>query len=367
MKLRTPPLSLFAAAAVVALLAACSEPSHPDPRTETPRVSVTRVQPDRAPAQAYTGVVSARVQSELGFRVAGKVTERLVDVGQTVKRGQPLMRLDRSDLGLALDAQAFTVSALRARAEQTRADEARLRGLVEQGAISAQTYDQAKAGADSAQALLDSALAQQKVAGNAAGYALLAADVDGVVVDTLAEPGQVVRAGEPVVRLARSGQREALVNLPESVRPAIGSRAQAVLHSHPGVFFPARLRQLSDAADARSRTYEARYVLEGDAARAPLGATVTLHLNDATGETGAARVSVPIAALYDAGHGTGVWVLDEQGSAVHFRPVEVARLGDETASISAGLKVGERIVAMGAHLLQEGRAVRVADLPGGRP
>lgn len=364
MKLSTPPLSLFAAAAVVALLAACSEPSHPDPRTETPRVSVTLVQPDRVPAQAYTGVVSARVQSELGFRVAGKVTERLVDVGQTVKRGQPLMRLDRSDLGLALDAQAFTVSALRARAEQTRADEARLRGLVEQGAISAQTYDQAKAGADSAQALLDSAVAQQKVAGNAAGYALLAADVDGVVVDTLAEPGQVVRAGEPVVRLARSGQREALVNLPESVRPAIGSRAQAALHSHPGVFFPARLRQLSDAADARSRTYEARYVLEGAAARAPLGATVTLRLNDTTDE---ARVSVPIAALHDAGHGTGVWVLDEQGSAVHFRLVEVARLGDETASISAGLKVGERIVAMGAHLLQEGRAVRVTDLPGGRP
>ncbi|HEY9192773.1 MAG TPA: efflux RND transporter periplasmic adaptor subunit [Methyloversatilis sp.] len=364
MKLRTPPLSLLAAAGLVALLAACSEPSHPDPRTETPRVSVTRVQPDRAPAQAYTGVVSARVQSELGFRVAGKVTERLVDVGQTVKRGQPLMRLDRSDLGLALDAQAFTVSALRARAEQTRADEARLRGLVEQGAISAQAYDQAKAGADSAQALLDSAVAQQKVASNAADYAVLTADVDGVVVDTLAEPGQVVRAGEPVVRLARAGQREALVNLPESVRPGIGSRAQAALHSHPGVAFPARLRQLSDAADARSRTYEARYVLEGDAARAPLGATVTLHLNDAAGE---ARVSVPIAALYDAGHGTGVWVLDEQGSAVHFRPVEVARLGDETASISAGLKVGERIVAMGAHLLQEGRAVRVTDLPGGRP
>ena len=366
MKLRTPPLSLFAAAAVT-LLAACSEPSHPDPRTEAPRVSVTRVQPDHAPAQAYTGVVSARVQSELGFRVAGKVTERLVDVGQTVKRGQPLMRLDRSDLGLALDAQAFTVSALRARAEQTRADEARLRGLVEQGAISAQAYDQAKAGADSAQALLDSAVAQQKVASNAADYAVLTADADGVVVDTLAEPGQVVRAGEPVVRLARAGQREALVNLPESVRPAIGSRAQAALHSHPGVAFPARLRQLSDAADPRSRTYEARYVLEGDAARAPLGATVTLRLNDVVGGADGERVCVPIAALHDAGQGTGVWVLDEQGSAVHFRPVTVARLGDEIASISAGLKAGERIVAMGAHLLQEGRAVRVTDLPGGRP
>jgi RND family efflux transporter MFP subunit len=360
MDARLLPLSVLVALALVG----CTQPPAPDPRTGVPRVSMALVQPDRAAMLSYTGVVTSRVVGDLGFRVAGKIVERLVDTGQTVRRGQPLMRLDAVDLDLALDAQAAGVEAARARAVQARADELRLRGLVEQGAVSAQARDQAIAGAESAQALLDAALAQQQVARNATGYTLLMADSDGVVVDTLAEPGQVVRAGEPVVRLARAGAREALVNLPESVRPAVGSAATATLHSLPGARFTARLRQLSDAADPRSRTFEARYLLDGAAAQAPLGSTVTLSLDGAVPRD---QVRVPIAALHDAGRGPGVWVIADaadQGSAagvVHFRPVTVARLGQDSASISDGLQVGERIVALGAHLLREGVAVRIAD------
>jgi RND family efflux transporter MFP subunit len=348
---------------LVLALAACSQPAQPDPRTGVPRVAVAVVQPDRAASQSYTGVVTSRVVGDLGFRVAGKVVERLVDTGQTVRRGQPLMRLDAADLDLALAAQAAAVEAARARAVQARADEQRLRGMVEQGAVSAQVRDQAVAGADSAQALLDAALAQQQVARNAAGYSLLVADSDGVVVDTLVEPGQVVRAGEPVVRLARSGAREALVNLPESVRPAVGSGATATLHSLPGATFTARLRQLSDAADPRSRTFEARYLLDGAAAQAPIGSTVTLALDRMSGEAAGERVRVPIAALHDAGQGPGVWVIEQAGdtSRVAFRPVTLAGLGHDSASISAGLRAGERIVALGAHLLRDGSAVRGLD------
>jgi RND family efflux transporter MFP subunit len=344
-------------------LASCSQPAQPDPRTGVPRVSVAVVQPDRAASLSYTGVVTSRVLGDLGFRVAGKVVERLVDTGQTVRRGQPLMRLDAVDFDLALAAQAGAVEAAQARAVQARADEQRLRGLVERGAVSAQVRDQAVAAADSAQALLDAALAQQQVARNAAGYTLLVADSDGVVVDTLVEPGQVVRAGEPVVRLARAGAREALVNLPESVRPAVGSGAIATLHSLPGATFSARLRQLSDAADPRSRTFEARYLLEGTAAQAPLGSTVTLALDRISGEAAGERVRVPIAALHDAGQGPGVWVIEQAGdtSRVAFRPVMLAGLGHDSASISAGLRVGERIVALGAHLLRDGSAVRGLD------
>lgn len=362
MDARLLPLSVLVALALA--LAGCTQPPSPDPRTGVPRVVVALVQPDRVASLSYTGVVTSRVVGDLGFRVAGKVVERLVDTGQTVRRGQPLMRLDAADLDLAFDAQGAAADAARARAVQARADEQRLRGLVEQGAVSAQARDQAIAAADSAQATLDAALAQQQVARNAAGYALLVADGDGVVVDTLAEPGQVVRAGEPVVRLARAGAREALVNLPESVRPAVGSAATATLHSLPGEVFAARLRQLSDAADPRSRTFEARYLLDGAAARAPLGSTVTLSLDDAAPRD---HVRVPIAALHDAGRGPGVWVIAEaadQGSAagvVHFRPVTVSRLGQDSASISDGLQVGERIVALGAHLLREGVAVRIAE------
>lgn len=348
---------------LVLALAACTQPAQPDPRTGVPRVAVAVVQQDRAASQSYTGVVTSRVVGDLGFRVAGKVVERLVDTGQTVRRGQPLMRLDAADLDLALAAQAAAVEAARAQAVQARADEQRLRGMVEQGAVSAQVRDQAVAGADSAQALLDAALAQQQVARNAAGYSLLVADSDGVVVDTLVEPGQVVRAGEPVVRLARSGAREALVNLPESVRPAVGSGATATLHSLPGATFTARLRQLSDAADPRSRTFEARYLLDGAAAQAPIGSTVTLALDRMSGAAAGERVRVPIAALHDAGQGPGVWVIEQAGdtSRVTFRPVTLAGLGHDSASISAGLQVGERIVALGAHLLRDGSAVRGLD------
>jgi RND family efflux transporter MFP subunit len=348
---------------LVLALAACTQPAQPDPRTGVPRVAVAVVQPDRAASRSYTGVVTSRVVGDLGFRVAGKVVERLVDTGQTVRRGQPLMRLDAADLDLALAAQAAAVEAARARAVQARADEQRLRGMVEQGAVSAQVRDQAVAGADSAQALLDAALAQQQVARNAAGYSLLVADSDGVVVDTLVEPGQVVRAGEPVVRLARSGAREALVNLPESVRPAVGSGATATLHSLPGSTFTARLRQLSDAADPRSRTFEARYLLDGAAAQAPIGSTVTLALDRMSGDVAGERVRVPIAALHDAGQGPGVWVIEQAGdtSRVTFRPVTLAGLGHDSASISAGLRAGERIVALGAHLLRDGSAVRGLD------
>jgi RND family efflux transporter MFP subunit len=358
------PASIAALVAATALLAACSRPADPDPRTEAPTVSVVRVTADGAMTQRYTGVVAARVQSDLGFRVAGKVTERLVDVGQAVRRGQPLMRLDGADLALALDAQAAAVSAARARAHQAQADEVRLRGLVSQGAISTQAYELARAAADSARAQVDAAEAQQHVARNQRGYAVLAADADGVVVDVLAEPGQVVRAGEPVLRLARTGQREALVNLPESVRPAPGSVARASLPGLPGQAFGARLRQLSDAADPHSRTFEARYVLDGAAAQAPLGATVTLQLAASHAD---GVVHVPLAALHDGGQGHGVWVVDEAGTSVTFRAVTVAQMQAETASVSAGLAPGERIVAMGAQLLHEGQQVRAVAPIGGRP
>jgi RND family efflux transporter MFP subunit len=196
-------------------------------------------------------VVVARTQSDLGFRVQGKILERFVDTGQTVKRGQPLMRLDPVDLKLQALAQQQAVDAARARARKAISDEARYRGLVASGAVSASEYDQIKAAADSAKAELSAAQAQANVAQNATGYAVLLADSDGVVMETLGEPGQVVSAGQAVIRLARAGQREALVQLPETLRPAIGSEAQATRYGNETEPVVARLRLLSDSADAR--------------------------------------------------------------------------------------------------------------------
>ncbi|MDR7259930.1 RND family efflux transporter MFP subunit [Sphingomonas sp. BE270] len=317
---------------------------------------IATAKPADGSERAFTGIVAARVQSDLGFRVAGKVTSRLVEVGQTVRRGQILMRIDPVDLALQTAAQDRAVAAAQARAVQTAADERRYRDLVAGGAVSASAYDQAKAAALSAQAQLEAARAQARIAGNTVGYTVLRADADGVVVETLAEPGQVVAAGQTVLRLAHSGPREATISLPETVRPAIGSIASATLYDAPAAV-RARLRQLSDAADPRTRTYEARYVLEGAAAAAPLGATVQIALSPSKAQP---AISVPLAAVYDEGRGPGVWVLAGDGRHVAWRPVRVAALSEETASISAGLKPGERFVAMGAHLLHQNQDVRVA-------
>jgi RND family efflux transporter MFP subunit len=349
-------------------LLACSEPPAADPRTEAPLVRTAAVQQADAASRSFTGTVAARVQSDLGFRVAGKVAARLVDAGQTVKRGLPLMRIDPADLQLAAHAQQEAVSAARARARQAAADEARYRDLRGTGAISISAYDQVKAAADAAQAQLSAAEAQADVARNASGYAVLVADGDGVVMETLAEPGQVVSAGQPVLRLAHAGQREAVVQLPETLRPALGSTGQASLFGKEDASVAAKLRQLSDTADRLTRTFEARYVLEGALANAPLGATVTIRIADGDGPAAApAGLQVPIGALYDGGKGAGVWLVNGTPAKAAWRPVAVLQLDAEHARVSGNLHQGDRVVALGAHLLRDGVPVRVAAAEGARP
>lgn len=351
-------LASYAICLLPLALAACGDDHASDPRTEAPLVRIGAVQGGSTASRSFTGVVAARIQSDLGFRVTGKVLERLVDTGQTVKRGQPLMRIDPIDLGLQARAQQEAVAAAQARAKQTADDEARYRDLVVEGAVSASAYDQIKAAADSARAQLKAAEAQADVARNASSYALLLADADGVVVETLAEPGQVVSAGQPVVRLARAGQREAIVHLPETLRPALGSVAKATLYGQRPAPVSAKLRLLSDAADRVTRTYEARYVLEGALAQAPLGATVTVEIPDGTAST--PSLQIPIGALFDPGKGTGVWVVEGKPPKVVWRSVQLLGLTDNVAQVTGDLKIGEQVVSLGAHLLREGEAVRPA-------
>ena len=336
-------------------LAGCGK-SEADPRTVPPLVRTAEAGTADGSAQAFTGMVGSRVQSDLGFRVGGKVVARLVDAGQVVRRGQPLMRIDSTDYTLAAQAAASTVAAARAREAQASADERRYRELVSAGAVSASAYDQAKAAALSARAQLSGAQAQARVSRNDAGYTVLVADADGTVAETLAEPGQVVGAGQTVVRLARSGPREAIIALPETLRPALGSEAEARTYS--GLGGTARLRQLSDAADPATRTFEARFVLSGAPAAAPLGSTVTVRLA-APGHQ--AMIAVPLGAIYDRGQGPGVWVVNGGNSPkVSWRPVRLAAIGEDKATVTAGLRAGERFVALGAHMLHQGQPVRIA-------
>ena len=353
--LRSP---VVAALGSLMLLPSCRSATGSDPRTDPPLVRTAIVQSTAsAQTRSFTGTVAARVQSDLGFRVSGKVLERLVSSGQRVRRGQPLMRLDDADLRLALHAQEEAVVAAAARARQATDDEARDRNLAAEGVEPPAAYDRMRASAEAARAQLRAVKAQAEVARNTTGYAVLVADAAGVIVETLAEPGQVVGAGQPVVRLAHDGPREAVVQLPETLRPMLGSSAQAALYGRAGVVVPTHLRELSSGADPLTRTFQAKYVLEGPLADAPLGATVSVVVP----AEGARRdLRVPIGALFDAGGGPGVWTIVDEPTRVRWRPIEPHRLDDETVSVSAGLQEGDRVVSLGAHVLHEGQQVRLA-------
>ena len=330
-----------------------------DSRTAPQLVRVAVASEVAGSERSFTGTVAARVQSNLGFRVSGKIVERLVDVGQQVTAGQPLMRVDDTDLRLALIAKRNQVASARAVLVQATAEEKRFGRLVQQGSkgsiVSVQRYEQAKAALDTAEAQLAAAQAEADVAENAATYTTLVAEADGMIVTTVAEPGQVVAAGQTVIQFAQDGAREAVVDLPEAVRPALGSDASASVYGDARSRSKAQLRQISDAADPQSRTYEARYVLEGDAASAPLGATVTLWITDSTRQ---AEVEVPVGAILDDGSRTGVWAVYRSAPTVRFVTVEITMIGAEKASVT-GIERGQEVVALGAHLLKDGAVIRI--------
>jgi len=346
-----------AAPLIFLTLAACGSGKPDAPPAPLVRTLVVG-QAGAAPLR-YTGVVRARIESDLGFRVGGKIVERLVDPGQRVRRGQALMRLDVTDFGLAASAASDRLRAAQAEATRAAAEEARLRRLVEAGAVSRSAYEVALAAAQSAASNLSAARAGADEAANQRGYTTLVADADGVVTDVLAQPGQVVSAGAPVVRLARAGDREAAVAVPEVQVATLPRAGRAVLYGSDRPL-TARLREVAGAADPLTRTYDARFALADPGL--PLGATVTVELP----RPGASALAVPLSSLHDGGAGPGVWVV--KSDRVMFRPVQVAALGEESVSIAPGaLAQGDRIVALGAQLLRQGQAVRVAGTVATRP
>lgn len=324
--------------------------------TTSPRlVLAAQVEPAAQHAAVYTGVVAARTESNLGFRVAGKVIERKVDPGMRVARGDTLLVLDIEDFELALRAANNRVQAARAELNQARDDAQRYQRLVSSGAISKQIFDQSATRLRIAEADLAAASSDANQVKNRRSYSVLRADADGVVTEVRVDRGQVVGEGQVVARLAHDGAREAVIDIPETQRKLASNPAQAALFSSPAVSVPARLRELSAAADPATRTFRARYILDGASEPFPIGSTITLRL---ASDAAAQQVRVPLGALYDAGQGSGVWLIDNE-EHVRFKPVQVVRLEQEHALLSAGVSSGQRVVALGAHLLHEGDPVRL--------
>lgn len=359
-----PAVSLPCIAAASLLLAGCSEP--PAPPAAVRPVFVTAVsQTPSAQTRSFTSVVRARVESDLAFRTGGKVVERLVEIGDRVKAGQVLARLDPADYQLAVKAASDQVQAATVDAQQAASDEARFRRLLADGSVGAADHERQKARSDAAAARLDQARRQLDLARNREGYAALVAPYAGVVTAIRFERGQVVPEGQPVVWLAREGDNEVVVDLPEDwVGRARSLTATAAPWADPAASWRLVLRELAPQASAPGRTYRARYAAAPESraqvSALPLGSTVQLTLS--APQAGPATVSLPVSALVKGSGAAGVWALDAKGSGLVFTPVKVVSIDDATVQVT-GLPVGSRVVSVGAQKLDAGTTVRAIERP----
>jgi RND family efflux transporter MFP subunit len=362
-------VSLLAVAAACVQLAACSDP--PPPATKAKPVFVTTVtEAVSSQTRSFTSVVRARVETDLGFRTGGKVVDRLVDVGEAVKAGQVLARLDAADYRLAVSAAADQVQAASVDAQQAASDEARLRRLLADGSVGSADHERQKARADAAAARLEQARRQLDLARNREGYATLVAPYAGVVTALRFERGQVVAEGQPVLSLARDGEREIVADLPEEWVGRVRTlAATATPWQDKKSSLRLVLRELSPLASAQGRTFRVRYAAAPDSraevTALPLGSTMQLNLIGQPDGPGASVL--PVTALVKASGSAGVWVLDGKGSGLVFKPVQVVDMDDASVRVT-GLAAGSRVVSVGAQKLDAGITVRAIErAPEGGP
>ncbi|MDR7272566.1 RND family efflux transporter MFP subunit [Pelomonas saccharophila] len=357
-----PALSLSSIAIASLMLTACSKP--PAPAAAVKPVFVTTVTPaNSAQTRSFTSVVHARVETELGFRTGGKVVERLVEVGGSVKAGQVLARLDPADYQLAVKAAADQVQAASVDAQQAASDEARFRRLLADGSVAAADHERQKARADAAAARLDQANRQLELARNREAYATLVAPYAGVVTTLRFERGQVVAEGQPVLSLARDGAREIVAELPEDwLGRARGLVATAAPWNDAKSQVRLVLRELSPQASVQGRTYRARYAAAPESretvAALPLGSTMQLTLSGS--QAGLATAELPVSALVKGSGPAGVWAVNAKGSGLVFTPVQVVSIDDATVRVT-GLTSGSKVVSVGAQKLDAGTAVRAIE------
>jgi RND family efflux transporter MFP subunit len=338
-------------------LAACNAP--PQAKRETPQRPVLVAEVHYAPRaedRVLPGIVKARIESDLGFRVSGKLAERFVDAGAVVKKGDPLARLDETDFRLQVDQAEADYSAAKGALDQTQAEEQRIETLKRQGWSAAADVDKVRAAADQARGAFARADRAVTLARNAAAYTTLKADADGIVSAILAEPGQVVAAGAPALRLAHTGEEEAAVAIPEAlVDRARSAPAHVEFWALPGVQTTATLRELSPNADPTTRTYLARYSLAKTPGHVQLGMSLTVTLADKSENV----ARLPLGALFDQGKGPALWVVDRASGAVTETPVRIAAYENESVLVVGGVAEGADVVALGAHKLDAGQKVRV--------
>lgn len=349
---------VLAGAALGGLLAGCSRP---EPAEEPVRsVRTLTVAPQSAGMTLeYAAEVRARTESRLGFRVAGKMVRRHVDLGDSVKAGQVLAQLDPQDLRLGQEAARASLFAAQANFEQAQADFNRFKELRDQGFISSAELERRDTALKAAEAQLVQARAQASVQGNQAAYATLVADAAGVVTAVEAEPGMVLGAGTTVLRLAHDGPRDVVFSVPEdkvNVMKDLAAQGQVLkvqLWDEAREPLPARIREIAAAADPVTRTYLVKADVGQVALKLGQTATVIVQLPAAEG-----AIKLPMSALREEQGRTTVWVVDPASMTVQVRPVTVAGADENLVVIADGLVPGDRVVTAGVHVLTAGQKVK---------
>jgi membrane fusion protein, multidrug efflux system len=362
--MKKPPLALLAIVAVSTLLAACSKPPTPEEPIRAVKVMTVGVNTFSS-GYEFAGEVKAQTESRLGFRVGGKIIKRQAELGQRVKAGQVLAQLDPQDYKLAADAARAQLQAAATNRDLAAADYKRFAALKEQNFISGAELERRESVLKAAQAQVDQAQSQLNVQGNQAKYAVLVADVAGVVTAIEAEPGQVVAAGTPVVRIATDGPRDVVFSVPEdkvaAIKPgmAVKVRGWAQSAQDGQTDMTAKVREVSASADPATRTYQVKLALDGKTPVPPLGATVYVLPEGLGGVQGMQVIKLPTSALRQEGKASAVWVLDKTSMTLKSQTVQIATADGNEAVIAAGLQPGMLVVSAGVHVLSPGQKVTI--------
>jgi RND family efflux transporter MFP subunit len=350
-------IGLSALAALVTALVACSKAEAPQEPLRSVKL-LTVAGSDLNLGGEYAAEVRARVESRLGFRVGGKLVQRPAEPGQRVAAGQLLALVDAQDFQLAAQAAQAQVSAAQSQRDLAAAEFKRFEALKAQNFISGAELERREASLKAADAALNQAKAQAQAQGNQAGYARLTAIHAGVITAVEAEVGQVVSAGQPVLRLAHDGPRDAAFAVSESAIMAIrvGQSMQATVLS-TGQMVQGTVREMAASADPVTRTYAVKLALAPGVAL-PLGATLNVRAPGVSGSTVSA-IKLPTSALRQEGQGTAVWVLDEATMTVNSQAVQLGMVDGNEVVVTSGLQPGQKVVSAGVHVLSPGQKVTV--------
>ncbi|HYC35145.1 MAG TPA: efflux RND transporter periplasmic adaptor subunit [Usitatibacter sp.] len=352
-------MKTFWLAAAALVLAACGNGKTVQ---EAPRPVLTQtiVPGAAATREVYPGEIRARHEIDVAFRVGGKVVARPVDAGSRVKRGQVLARLDPEDARLGAAAARAQLAAAEGDLALARAELERHAELLAKKFISQSAFDARQNSFNAARARAEQAKSQAAMSANQAEYTTLVADADGVVVTVLAEPGQVVAAGQPVLRLAQDGEKEVVVSAPESqlarLRP--GQAAAISLWADPSTVFPGRVREIAGGADPVTRTYAVRVSAPNAPASAQLGMTANVVFNSAIDPS---LVVLPLSALANRGNEPAVWIVEPGTHKVKLRSVAIGQYREDGVTVTGGLHPGDVVVTAGVHKLRPDQVVRLAD------